>query len=276
MTGRALPTIAIFDSSNVEDLAAHLQSLLAEDAAEAPGNQPGRPAPTADPAPISDSAPLGSPDTTANSIPTPTGSPIPTPTGSPTLTPTPTPTGSPIHSPTDSPTPTPGMLRQGAYSSVFQRAIELGKTVDFLDFLDKASLFRPDFREPSDLGAGPEPVRITSGDSGPALVCLPGFIGMPGPQQFFRFAAPFRGQRDVWVLGHPGFSGGELIPANINALLELHVQTVLARFSGTPFVLVGLSSGGLVAQALAKRLEARGAGRRRWSCSTRWVPISTT
>ena len=83
---------------------------------------------------------------------------------------------------------------------------------------------------------------------------------MPGPQQFFRFAASFRGQRDVWVLQHPGFGVGELIPANIDALVELHAQTVRSRFAETRFVLVGLSSGGLVAQALAKRLETLGAG----------------
>jgi cytochrome P450/thioesterase domain-containing protein/acyl carrier protein len=153
-----------------------------------------------------------------------------------------------------------GTIREGAYSSLFLRAIELGKTNDFMDFLDKASRFRPDFREPADIGGIPELTRITSGETSPALVCVPGFIGMPGPQQFFRFAALFRGQRDVWVLEHPGFDPDELIPADIDALIGLHAQTVQSRCAGTRFVLVGLSSGGLVAQALAKRLEALGAG----------------
>jgi acyl transferase domain-containing protein/cytochrome P450/thioesterase domain-containing protein len=162
--------------------------------------------------------------------------------------------------PAGQPADAAGMIREGAYSSLFLRAIELGKTVDFMEFLDKASRFRPDFREPADMGGIPELAQITSGGTGPALVCIPGFIGMPGPQQFFRFAALFRGQRDVWVLEHPGFGAGELIPADIDALLGLHVETVRSRCAGQPFVLVGLSSGGLVAQALAKRLEALGAG----------------
>ncbi|MBO0821080.1 MAG: alpha/beta fold hydrolase, partial [Nocardiopsaceae bacterium] len=153
-----------------------------------------------------------------------------------------------------------GVLREGAYSSLFGRAVELGKTKDFMEFLDKASRFRPDFRDPAEVGGIGEPVRLTSGDTGPALICIPGFIGMPGPQQFFRFASAFRGQRDVWVLEHPGFGAGELVPADIDALLGLHAETVRSRFAGTRFVLVGLSSGGMMAQTLAKRLETLGAG----------------
>jgi acyl transferase domain-containing protein/NADPH:quinone reductase-like Zn-dependent oxidoreductase/short-subunit dehydrogenase/surfactin synthase thioesterase subunit len=155
---------------------------------------------------------------------------------------------------------TAGLIQAGVFGSLFGRAIELGKTEEVVDFLDRASRFRPHFRDPADAGRIAEPTRITSGDVSPALVCLPGFIGVPGPQQFFRFAAMFRGHREVSVLHHPGFGAGELLPADIDAVLRVHEETLLSRYAGTRYVLVGLSSGGLAAQALTKRMEERGAG----------------
>ena len=93
VVGRQLPTVTIFDCRTVEDLAAHLDSLLLEPAEGELAVQPAAAA---------------------------------------------------------------GMRREGAYSSLFERAIEIGKTKDFMEFLDKASRFRPDFREPADIGDPPK------------------------------------------------------------------------------------------------------------------------
>jgi thioesterase domain-containing protein len=81
---------------------------------------------------------------------------------------------------------------------------------------------------------------------------------MPGPQQFTRFAAGFREEHEVSVLRHPGFVAGEPLPADIDASVRLHARSLLSRYASTPFVLVGLSSGGLVAQTLAAHLEGLG------------------
>jgi thioesterase domain-containing protein len=145
----------------------------------------------------------------------------------------------------------------GGFGAMFGRAIELGRSNEFMDFLDVASRFRRDFTAETDL-VPEEPVRVTTGERAPALVCVPGFIGMPGPQQFTRFAAGFRDEHEVSVLRHPGFVAGEPLPADIDASVRLHARSLLSRYAATPFVLVGLSSGGLVAQTLAAHLESLG------------------
>ncbi len=149
-------------------------------------------------------------------------------------------------------------IEGGQFNTLFGRAIELGKANEFMDFLDMASRFRRTFDDPTDLTGTVDISWISTGGSGPALVCLPGFIGMPGPQQFARFAAPLRDDHEVSVLQHPGFTEGELLPSDIDALIRLHARTVLAHYADRPFALVGLSSGGLVAQTLARHLEAQG------------------
>ncbi|CAM3345731.1 SDR family NAD(P)-dependent oxidoreductase [Kibdelosporangium persicum] len=143
------------------------------------------------------------------------------------------------------------------FNTMYGRAIELGKANEFMAFLDQASEFRPHFTDPAQLGAVAGPTWISRSRHGDALVCIPGFIGATGAQQFARFAAPFE-DREMSVLQHPGFADGEPLPADIDALIRLHARTVLEHYRNRRFTLVGLSSGGLVAQALAGHLEDLG------------------
>jgi thioesterase domain-containing protein/acyl carrier protein len=145
----------------------------------------------------------------------------------------------------------------GPFQTMFTRAIELDRTDEFMDFLDTASRFRTEFTDPAEVAA--HAVTITGGVAEQAaLVCLPGFIGMPGPQQFTRFAASFRDDREVTVLRHPGFAPGEPLPADPEVLVRLHAEHIAQAYRDRPFALVGLSSGGLVAQAVAAALERVG------------------
>lgn len=72
------------------------------------------------------------------------------------------------------------------------------------------------------------------------------------------FAKSLDGVRETWVAGSPGFQGAEPLPATLDALLDLHVETLRGCLEGRPAVLVGHSSGGWVAGALAQRLEELG------------------
>jgi acyl transferase domain-containing protein len=151
----------------------------------------------------------------------------------------------------------PDPAGNGPFHTMFSRAIELDRTGEFMDFLDAASRFRSEFTDPG--AAGTDPVTVTEGPADrTALVCLPGFIGMPGPQQFTRFAAPFRDRRQVSVLRHPGFAPGEPLPARPGVLVRMHAERIAHELGDRPFALVGLSSGGLVAQAVAGHLERAG------------------
>jgi acyl transferase domain-containing protein/cytochrome P450/NADPH:quinone reductase-like Zn-dependent oxidoreductase/thioesterase domain-containing protein len=147
-------------------------------------------------------------------------------------------------------------IEHGPFRAMFGRAVQMGKSNDFMRFLDSASNYRESFDDPAMIDG--ELTQITAGTDDPAMICVPGFIGMPGPQQFTRFAAHFRDRRDVFVLHHPGFQSGELLPDSIETVVELHAETIMANWSGKPFALVGLSSGGMVAQTLAQLLESRG------------------
>lgn len=49
----------------------------------------------------------------------------------------------------------------------------------------------------------PQPVRLATGSRHPALVCVPGIVGMSDPVQFARLAKSFQGDRDVWAVRHP-------------------------------------------------------------------------
>jgi thioesterase domain-containing protein len=155
------------------------------------------------------------------------------------------------------PAATPGPVGNGPFHTMFSRAIELDRTGEFMDFLDAASRFRTEFTDPG--AAGADPVTVTEGPTDrTALVCLPGFIGMPGPQQFTRFAAPLRDRREVSVLRHPGFAPGEPLPTHPGVLVRMHAERIARSLGDRPFALVGLSSGGLVAQAVAGHLERAG------------------
>ncbi|WP_223274058.1 alpha/beta fold hydrolase, partial [Nocardia cerradoensis] len=68
-----------------------------------------------------------------------------------------------------------------------------------------------------------------------------------GPQQYARIAAQLRTGRDVLALPLIGFDAGEPLPTTPAAALEATAGSVLAAAQGEPFVLVGHSSGGLLA-----------------------------
>jgi NADP-dependent 3-hydroxy acid dehydrogenase YdfG len=118
----------------------------------------------------------------------------------------------------------------------------------------KLAQSRPAFDRVSDLGEIPELIRICSGSVGPDLVCVPAAVGRSNPVQYARFAAAFRGERNVWVLREPGFFPGELVPASREVLIEVHAATLREHLGQAPYVLIGQSSGGLIAHALACHL----------------------
>jgi thioesterase domain-containing protein len=103
-----------------------------------------------------------------------------------------------------------------------------------------------------------QPARIVRSAARPSLICFPAFVGKSDVYQYARFAGGFRGTRDVSVLPQPGFLDGEPLPADVDALLEAHASAVRRCAGADPFVLVGYSAGGLVAHAVAARLEAAG------------------
>ncbi|MFC3454393.1 SDR family NAD(P)-dependent oxidoreductase, partial [Amycolatopsis speibonae] len=102
------------------------------------------------------------------------------------------------------------------------------------------------------------PVRLASGPGRPALVCVPAITGQADPVQYSRLAKAFQGERDVWSLRQPGFRGDEALPKTREMLLAAHAASLRAELGDQPFVLTGLSAGGLVAHLLAQHLHEQG------------------
>ncbi|WP_433788665.1 SDR family NAD(P)-dependent oxidoreductase [Actinoplanes sp. CA-252034] len=99
-----------------------------------------------------------------------------------------------------------------------------------------------------------EPVPLTDRPDGPLLICLPSY-GPAGAAEFLGFA--HAAGPAVTVLPLPGFDARHRIPDSLDELLDQLVAAAVDASGGRPYVLVGRSSGGLLAHAMTERLEAR-------------------
>ncbi|MFF4701202.1 type I polyketide synthase [Streptomyces chattanoogensis] len=162
--------------------------------------------------------------------------------------------------PGDATAPAAASAPTGSPASTFgpmiARAAELGKVPQLVELLSAAAEFRPVFDRTQD--AAIEPVRLATGPDGPRLVCIPSVLAMSGPQEYARFAAPFRGERDVTVLPVPGYRAGELLPSSVEVLATAHADRLLAEPGDGPLVITAHSSGSVLAHALVRELERRG------------------
>ena len=147
----------------------------------------------------------------------------------------------------------PGRFLGGLYA----QAARAGRAGEIMQLIRGLAAFRPTFADPAELDRVARPVPICRGSAVPGLICFPSFVGRA--QEYARFAAGFRGIRDVSVFPAPGFSDGDPLPATAAALVARHARSIRDWGPAAPFVLAGHSSGGLIAHALATCLEKAGA-----------------
>ncbi|MGW1224600.1 type I polyketide synthase, partial [Streptomyces sp. NPDC002530] len=142
---------------------------------------------------------------------------------------------------------------------LFLSAITAGDIQPGLAMLRSVAALRPSFATAADLDALPEPVsygaRTKPGadGSGPRLICLSTPTVAGGVHQHARLAA--RLSVPVSGLPTPGFARGEALPESFDAAVDVLAEAVLRTADGEPFVLLGFSSGGLLAHATVSRLE---------------------
>jgi mycoketide-CoA synthase len=139
---------------------------------------------------------------------------------------------------------------------LYARAAGAGRAAEILRLIQGLAVFRPTFAGPAELSAVPGPVPVCRGRAEPGMICFPSFVGRP--HEYARFASGFRGIREVSVIPAPGFAAAEPLPATAGALIAVHAETISKTAGGAPFVLAGHSSGGLVAHAVATRLQNAG------------------
>ncbi|MCD9875957.1 type I polyketide synthase [Streptomyces guryensis] len=157
----------------------------------------------------------------------------------------------------------PGPRAAQTLSSLYRRVCEAGQVVAAMQMLVTASWAVPTFDAAESRQRAIPPVRRASaaGDEAPVLVFFTGThptFGAPGGE-FARFHGCFQGESDVLEFPHPGVGAGGAVPVDRETLALTHAESVLRHVGGRPFVVVGVSTGGAVAHAVTRRLEAMGA-----------------
>ncbi|MET8570081.1 SDR family NAD(P)-dependent oxidoreductase [Streptomyces sp. NPDC004783] len=142
--------------------------------------------------------------------------------------------------------------------ALYRAACRQRKTQEALDLLVAASRIRDHFTDPAALDTPPRPVRVARGGDAPVLVCLSTITALSGVYQYARFGAALQRRRDAWFVPVPGFTADEPVPADVDAVVDLHADLALKCAEGRAFALVGHSAGGWLAHAVTSRLEARG------------------
>ncbi|GAA2565926.1 type I polyketide synthase [Streptomyces sp. NPDC000678] len=138
---------------------------------------------------------------------------------------------------------------------LFREAVRAGRVQDGLGLLHWVANLRETFSSAADLERPPAPVRLAEETDRPGVIALCTPAAMGGPYQFARLGASFRGVRGLSALPMPGFGPGERLPATADAVLDVLAASVREASGKRPYVLLGYSSSGVLAYALAARLE---------------------
>ncbi|WP_424217643.1 type I polyketide synthase (plasmid) [Streptomyces sp. BI20] len=156
--------------------------------------------------------------------------------------------------PAEDPESVTALVRHAARAGRMDQAITLLRNVaEILPGFDTATGFE------ALAGPLPDPVRLASGDAPVRLVCLPSPMALAGAHQYARFARAFRDRRELLVPTVPGFAPGDPLPRTVAAAVEVVLEGVRrTAVDPRPPVLVGYSSGGQLAHAVAEALTREG------------------
>lgn len=100
------------------------------------------------------------------------------------------------------------------------------------------------------------PVRLAQG-AGTTLAYIPDYL-TPYHRVPAGLAKQFDGERDLFLLEHPGLGGRKAVPDSAATVVRTHVDAVGALSSEGPVVLVGYCAGGAIAHAVARELAQSG------------------
>lgn len=141
---------------------------------------------------------------------------------------------------------------------LFVESVQAGRVHDGIAVLGSAARLRTAFSSTEDAGELLVPARLAEGTATPRVIAMATPAAMGGAYQYARLAANFRGAREFSALSMPGFGPGELLPASGQAVVDLLAESVRAHAGDEPFALLGYSSGGVFAYAVAAVLERSG------------------
>ncbi|MGC4750681.1 SDR family NAD(P)-dependent oxidoreductase, partial [Micromonospora sp. DT201] len=146
---------------------------------------------------------------------------------------------------------------QSPLGVLYRQAHQLRRPAAAGGLLRAAGELRSTYAGRIDLPALPAADRLADGPAQPELLCFPPFVPVPGAMQYAQFSAALEGMRSAWLINPPGFADGESLPADLDAAVDVHADALAEHVRGRPVVLVGYSSGGLLAHAVTRCLEDR-------------------
>ena len=143
-------------------------------------------------------------------------------------------------------------------SDFFRDSVLSGNLQKGLTLLRAVADIRPKFTGVEDVDHLPKPAVFAQGSTTPRLICVSTPMALGGTHQHARVAANIGNGRHVSALPVPGFARGESLPATAEAAVSVLGAAVVEAAEGEPFLLLGYSSGGVLAYATAKHLESQG------------------
>ncbi|MCX4092551.1 type I polyketide synthase [Nocardia sp. alder85J] len=142
--------------------------------------------------------------------------------------------------------------------ALVRQACRDGRAEVALDLMAVASRLRPTFDADSAAAQATTPVRLGGSGGDHTLVCFPSVLPGGGPHEYAGLAAAFGDAYTVLALPQPGFATPGPLPADMAALAAAHAVALTRDPGSSPLVLCGHSAGGVVAHAVAERLEESG------------------
>ncbi|MFF5706506.1 acyltransferase domain-containing protein [Streptomyces sp. NPDC012794] len=143
----------------------------------------------------------------------------------------------------------------GTLAGLLRGAHAQGRTAEGAALLMAAAELLPGYDSRSGVQRWPAPARLASGREGAAgLFAFPSLGAASGPHEFLALAAALDGRRGLTVLAHPGFAGDAVLPRGRQALVRAQAEAVAEAAGTARPVLLGHSSGGWVAHAVAREL----------------------
>ncbi|MEU8901136.1 acyltransferase domain-containing protein [Nocardia sp. NPDC048505] len=143
-------------------------------------------------------------------------------------------------------------------AQLFRTAIENRATSAGLALIGAAA----DLRSTFEAGESPvvvPPLTLSRADAGPLIVCISAPILTGGVHQYTRIAKHMGATGSVVGIPLPGFAAEEALPATPAAAVDYLADVVEQTAGERPVLLLGYSSGGVLAHAVADHLDRQSA-----------------
>ncbi len=146
---------------------------------------------------------------------------------------------------------------QDTVTDWFRAGARTGKLEAAWELLRAVARLRPSFSA-AELPPAPAAVRLSAAAGTPKIMFINTPMATTGTHQHARLVSQLSSDLATAAVPLLGFAAGEPLPETATAAVAVLARSVREAAAGEPFVLIGYSSGGLLAYAVAAALQAQG------------------